>query len=163
MIVSTPPVFRAKSALAQKPSIFLAGSIEMGKAEDWQNLLISKIGKNFSIAFNPRRADFDPAWKQGVNEEHFNIQVTWELDMIERADVVAFYFQPGTVSPITLMELGIVAASKPKAAFVCCPEGFQRKGNVDIVCERYGLRTYPTFDKLAEALASPAIPHGTYA
>lgn len=163
MIVSTPPMFRAKPATAQKPSIFLAGSIEMGKADDWQNYLIGKIGKNFSIAFNPRRADFNPAWGQTLEDENFNVQVSWELEMIRRADVVSFYFQPGTMSPITLLELGIVAASKPKAAFVCCPEGYQRKGNVDIVCETFGLRTYPTFEKLTEALASPSIPHGVYA
>lgn len=162
MIISTPPVFRAKPALSPKPSIFLAGSIEMGKAEHWQNSLIKKIERNFSICFNPRRADFDPAWKQGIEEEQFNIQVTWELDMIERADVVAFYFQPGTMSPITLMELGLVCAMKPKAAFVCCPEGFHRKGNVDIMCERYGIRTYESFDKLVDALASPGVMHGNF-
>lgn len=162
MIVSTPPVFRAKSATDSKPSIFLAGSIEMGRAADWQNALINNIGKNFSICFNPRRADFDPSWKQGVNEPEFNVQVAWELEMIKRADVVVFYFQPETMSPITLLELGIVAASKPKAAFVCCPEGYHRKGNVDIVCETYGLRTYPTFEALTTTLMSPGIPHGSF-
>ena len=163
MIVSTPPVFRAKPATDQKPSIFLAGSIEMGKATDWQNALINKIGRNFSIAFNPRRADFDPEWGNTITDENFNVQVAWELEMIRRADVVAFYFQPGTISPITLMELGIVAASKPKSAFVCCPDGYHRKGNVDIVCETFGLRTYSTFDKLVETLTSPGIPHGSFA
>lgn len=162
MIVSTPPVFRAKSATDTKPSIFLAGSIEMGKAPDWQNLLISKIGRNFSIVFNPRRENFDPTWKQGLDEEHFNIQVTWELEMIEKADVIAFYFDPSTTAPVTLAELGLVCGLKPKAAFVCCPEGFHRKGNVDIMCERYGLRTYPTFEALTTALTSPGIPHGTF-
>lgn len=163
MIVSTPPVFRAKPATDHKPSIFLAGSIEMGRAEDWQNALIGKIGRNFSIAFNPRRANFDPNWPQTIESENFNVQVKWELEMIKRADVVAFYFQPDTVSPITLLELGIVAASKPKSAFVCCPEGYHRKGNVDIVCEEFGLRTYSTFNKLVEALSSPGIPHGSFA
>jgi len=25
---------------------------------------------------------------------------------------------------------------------VCCPEGFWRKGNVDIVCQRFGIRQF---------------------
>lgn len=157
MIVSSPPVFRSKPAREFKHSIFLAGSIEMGNAADWQNELIGKIGKNFSICFNPRRPNFDPNWKQGLEEEQFNVQVTWELEMIEKADVIAFYFDPKTNSPITLMELGLVCAMKPKAAFVCCPDGFHRKGNVDIMCERYGLRTFTSLAELTAALVSPSI------
>ena len=162
MIVSTPPVFRAKPATDSKPSIFLAGSIEMGKAPDWQNLLISKIGKNFSIVFNPRRENFDPTWGNNIDDQQFNVQVTWELEMIEKADVIAFYFDPSTKAAITLAELGLVCGLKPKAAFVCCPEGYHRKGNVDIMCERYKLRTYPTFEALTTALSSPGIPHGSF-
>lgn len=40
------------------------------------------------------------------------------------ADTVVIYFDPKTLSPITLMELGIVS------------EGFWRKGNVDILVSR---------------------------
>jgi len=33
---------------------------------------------------------------------------------------------------------------------VCCPEDFWRKGNVDIVCERYGVDQVDTLDELIE-------------
>ena len=74
----------------------------------------------------------------------------WELKGLETADVVAFYFAPGTKSPITLLELGLLAKSKNVIA--CCPEGFWRKGNVDIVCERFGISTVEDLQHLVVEL-----------
>lgn len=157
MIISKPPVFRFKPAGFTKPSIFLAGSIEMGQAEDWQERLTNELGKHYSILYNPRRDQFDPNWKQGIEEPQFNIQVTWELEMIERADVITFFFDPATKAPVSMLELGLAAIMKPHATHVLCPEGFWRKGNVDIVCERYGLKTYENFPKLIAGLCSPSV------
>jgi hypothetical protein len=47
------------------------------------------------------------------------------------------YFDPNTLSPISLLELGLHA--KSGKLIVCCPEGFYRKGNVDIVCQNFGI------------------------
>jgi hypothetical protein len=74
--------------------------------------------------------------------------------MIEQSDMVIMYFDPATKSPITLMELGFLAARRPDRVFVCCPEGFWRKGNVDIICERESIQTYDTLEKLLRATAS---------
>lgn len=57
-------------------SIFLAGSIEMGKAEDWQseltNWLESNCPKDVNLTvYNPRRDDWDC-----VDEETFAITKT---------------------------------------------------------------------------------------
>ncbi len=57
------------------------------------------------------------------------------------------YFDPNTKSPISLLELGLYAASDKLT--VCCPEGFWRKGNVDIVCERYGVEQVDTIEEFA--------------
>lgn len=56
------------------------------------------------------------------------------------------YFAPKTKAPITLLELGLFAASKK--LLVCCPEGFWRKGNVDIVCHKYNIPMYQTLSDL---------------
>ncbi|MEM7798371.1 MAG: nucleoside 2-deoxyribosyltransferase domain-containing protein, partial [Chloroflexota bacterium] len=37
------------------PSIFLAGSIEMDKAEDWQSRLTASLSDLDLVIFNPRR------------------------------------------------------------------------------------------------------------
>lgn len=129
-------------------SIFLAGSIEMGKAEMWQEDLFKAISevetKTFDEIFvlNPRRDDWNSEWKQSIEDENFANQVEWELEGIEHADIVAFYLQPGTMSPISLMELGVVAQRSfalQKTVIVLCPEGFHRKGNVDVMVQYYDM------------------------
>jgi len=127
-------------------TIFLAGSIEMGKAEDWQSE-VQNILKNSSVTiFSPRRDDWDSSWPQDASFGPFKQQVTWELDHIDKADMILMYFDPDTKSPITLLELGILAAT-PEKVLVCCPEGYWRKGNVDIVCQRYGIAQLDTKDE----------------
>lgn len=118
-------------------SVFLAGSIEMGKATDWQTLLTGMLSRKEGFVFNPRRDDWDSSWEQTIENPNFYGQVNWELLGLDIAQVIAFYFDPTTKSPISLMELGLHAASKK--CIVCCPDGFWRKGNVEIVCERYGI------------------------
>ena len=129
------------------PWVFLAGSIEMGAAEDWQ-LQLTKMLKDVSgTIFNPRRDDWDSSWEQSIHNKQFREQVEWELDSMEMCDLVVIYFDPETKSPITLLELGLLAADSAVASeVVCCPEGFWRKGNVDIVCNRYSI---PQVDSIA--------------
>ncbi|MCE9532867.1 MAG: nucleoside 2-deoxyribosyltransferase domain-containing protein, partial [Planctomycetes bacterium] len=55
----------------------------------------------------------------------------------EQATVIAMYFDPATQAPITLLELGLFARSGKLV--VCCPAGYWRRGNVEVVCARYGV------------------------
>lgn len=128
------------------PSVFLAGSIEMGKARLWQDELTGDLGDMAVTVLNPRRPDWNKEWKQETDFAPFKEQVDWEMDHLELADVIALYFQPGTMSPISLLELGLHAASGKLV--VCCPHDFWRRGNVEIVCMRYGLTMVETFEEL---------------
>ena len=132
------------------PKIFLAGSIEMGVAEKWQDKVTSALSHLDVCILNPRRDDWHSSWVQSIDNPQFYEQVTWELDGLIEADFTIFYFDPNTKSPITLMELGIVTGYSN--VIVCCPEGFWRKGNVDIVCDRFNIATVPTLDRLIEAI-----------
>jgi hypothetical protein len=134
--------------------VFLAGSIEMGKAVDWQTKVTEALKALPCLVLNPRRDDWDSTWKQEIGDPQFNEQVTWELKAMEDAKVVAMYFDPETKSPITLMELGIWAGKKPDKLVVCCPKGFWRKGNVDIVCKRYNVAQVETVEDLVAAVKS---------
>lgn len=118
-------------------SIFLAGSIEMGKAEDWQSNVSNAFSKTEGFIFNPRRDDWDSGWDQSIKDPNFYEQVSWEMTALDDAQVIAMYFDPKTKSPISLLELGLYASSGKMV--VCCPDGFWRKGNVDILCERYNI------------------------
>lgn len=132
--------------------VFLAGSIEMGKAIDWQMVVGDHLSKNPNVEniFNPRRTDWDSSWIQSIDNPQFFEQVNWELDHLNRADMVFFYFDPSTKSPITLMELGYMV-SKGYEIIVFCPDRFWRKGNVDVICDYHGILVYNNLVDAIEA------------
>lgn len=130
-----------------EPTLFLAGSIEMGVAIDWQAKVVDALRDVDVIVLNPRRATWDAGWPQTIDFAPFREQVEWELEAQERADLLVFYFAPDTKAPITLLELGLAARRR---AIVCCPDGYWRKGNVDVVCQRYGLVQVPSLESLIE-------------
>lgn len=125
------------------PTIFLAGSIEMGAAENWQERIESEFESEDVTFFNPRRDDWDSSWSQ--DGEQFNTQVNWELNALDDSDCIFMYFSPETKSPISLLELGLYADSEKM--IVVCPDNFWRKGNVSVVCTRYNIPMFNTFDE----------------
>ena len=128
-----------------KPCVFLAGSIELGKAVDWQAEVTNALRDLDVFVLNPRRESWDESWSLSIESAQFREQVEWELAGMEKADLVIFYFAPETKAPVTLLELGLNARRK---AIVCCPDGYWRKGNVDVVCQWYGVPRVPTLEAL---------------
>lgn len=124
-----------QSQIGKLPTIFLAGSIEMNTAERWQERLVADLQEVAGIAYNPRRDSWDSSWEQSINNPEFARQVNWEEDHLTTSDLVIFYFDPTTKSPITIGELNLIRGLGRKAV-VLCPEGFWRKGNIDIACAR---------------------------
>lgn len=123
----------------------------MGVAEDWQTSLTNYIsvpehGVKCDYIFNPRRDDWDSTWH--ADSAAFKEQVSWEMTALDCASTIIMYFDPSTKSPISLLELGLHAASKKM--IVCCPKGFWRRGNVEMVCDRFDIRLFegkPTDDQ----------------
>tara|TARA_B100002019_G_C21138464_1_gene531911 strand:+ start:339 stop:800 length:462 start_codon:yes stop_codon:yes gene_type:complete len=124
-----------------KKSIFLAGSIDNGKAENWQSDLVSELDSEEIILFNPRRDDWNSNLEPVKENEEFRKQVEWELYHIDIADIVVFYFSEESKAPISFLELGI-CLEKGKDVIIYCPEKFYRKGNVDITSEQYGFNVF---------------------
>ena len=148
-------IIKAPSRFCMIPNrryLFLAGSIEMGKAENWQQEIEGFLKDLDMTILNPRRDDWDSSWEQSINNSQFREQVEWELQGLEMSDFIALYFSPGTKSPITLLELGLFAKSRPGKLIVCCPDGFWRKGNVDIVCKRYGVKQVDSIQQLVDEI-----------
>jgi hypothetical protein len=131
-------------------SVFLAGSIEMGKAEDWQ-AEVERALEEFDdiVVFNPRRDDWDSSWEQSTSNEKFVEQVQWEMTHLRKADVIFMYLSPGTISPISLLELGWQHDSE---ILVCCPEGYFRRGNVEIFCDYCHIPFYSNLGDAIEGL-----------
>lgn len=121
--------------------IFLAGTIDCGNSEDWQSKYIENLynthkdNDNIIIIYNPRR----PSGK-GLNpddKKEMDYQVNWELDKLEKSDIIIMNILGNSKSPISLLELGLFAKSGKLE--VICPEEFYRYDNVRIVCERNGI------------------------
>lgn len=146
--VKAPFHFQARG---DEKIVFLAGSIEQGQASDWQRELVESLcasappsdwvfphASNSILVLNPRRENWNPDLVQSIDEPEFADQVNWEMDGIEQADIIFFYLQADTLSPISLCELGFALASYPEKVIVVCENGFWRSGNVEVMMDRYG-------------------------
>lgn len=117
--------------------LFLAGSIDQGAARDWQADLTARLADLDVAVYNPRREAWDASWDQSIDNPEFVEQVRWELDHLDQADIIALVFDENGKAPISLLELGLHA---PSGKIVCfCPNRFWRAGNVQVVCDRYGI------------------------
>ena len=124
--------------------IFLAGTIDNGNSIDWQREVINLFStENRDITFfNPRRAD----WPSDDAHNEIVKQINWELDHLERADLIVMNILGSSKSPISLMEIGLFAKSGKLLVF--CPENYYRFDNVRIVCERFNIPLFDTNDLL---------------
>lgn len=126
--------------------IFLAGSIDNGRAVNWQPHLASALDYTFNrsldsgslplnrlVIANPRRTDWDTKAGEAAVEK----QILWEQAWLDEAKVVFFHFAAGSQAPISLLELGLVLSNRDKSVVVNCPETFYRYTNVRVMCERY--------------------------
>jgi hypothetical protein len=137
--------------LYDKMTIFLAGSIGTGKADNWQELIGNELTDYDVRLLNPRRHDWDSSWEQSIDNPQFRQQVEWEMRGMDVADLIFFNFLPDTKAPITLLELGLQASGHTDI-IVCCPDGFWRKGNVDIVCDKYAIELTDSFNNAIEKI-----------
>ena len=127
-------------------TVFTAGSIEMGDAVNWQPLMADLL-RNLPITVcNPRKGHWDQSITQQAKDKYFKQQVKWELDALEQADVICFFFDTATKSPVSLLELGLWAGSDK--VIVCCGDKYWKSGNVHLTCERYDIPYVKNFEDL---------------
>ena len=135
---------------SHKPIIFLAGSIDMGKAEDWQSSLCQELAELDVMFLNPRRRAWDSSWEQSKSNPLFREQVLWELDGLDRATCIVMHLTAQSKAPISLLELGLYATSG--RLIISCELGFWRRGNVEIICERYKIPLYTSRKDIQKVL-----------
>lgn len=146
-VITSP---EALPATHDRPRVFLGGSIDMGNAPDWQAAMIAALRGETVDILNPRRPDWNPAWRPDADEPEFRRQVEWELAALDGADVIVLYFAPGSQSPVSLLEMGLHARSGK--LILLCPPGYWRKGNVDITAARYGVEQVDSIEALIRAV-----------
>ena len=124
--------------------------IYMGAAIDWQQQLSDALNDLDIILLNPRRLSWDNSWKQSIDNPLFKEQVEWELDGLDRVTCIAMFLSAASKAPISLLELGLYAASG--RLLMACEPGFWRRGNVEVVCARYNIPLYSSLSELETAL-----------
>ncbi|KAH6870270.1 hypothetical protein BKA58DRAFT_173685 [Alternaria rosae] len=143
-VVHKPPI----RPLVDRASVILYGAIQSDPSKDWQAHLTALLSDLPIAILNPRRDDWDSSWIEDISFAPFKEQVEWEMDYARIADVIVFYFagEAKVLQPITLLELGLYAGTGK--AIVCCPEGFWKRGNVQMVCERYNIDLVESVEEL---------------
>jgi hypothetical protein len=135
--------------------IFLGGSIEMGKADHWQQNLVDQLSKeSFDRPldlYNPRH---NREWKtEWMNDYEpgtpFHTQVDWELRHQKDADLLLYYFAADTISPITLFELGLFQQQNP---VIGMDPAYLRAGNLVVTKEHFDLHIHTGWDDFYDAL-----------
>lgn len=145
LVVKSPKTWKRTGV-----SVFLCGSIDGNTAENWQERLTTELNDLDITVVNPRRDDWNNEWKEDISNSQFREQVEWELDSQDDVDVIPVYFDPKGKAPITLLELGLYADTGKM--IVCCPTGYWKRGNVEIVCKRYGIPFYSDFKPFVSAV-----------
>jgi hypothetical protein len=143
--IHTPPL----RPTITTPSIILYGAIQP-HTPSWQTTLSNSLSDLPIAILNPVRSDWDSSWIESITFAPFAEQVAWEMDYAQVADVIVFYFAPEALTPVTLLELGLYAGTGK--AVVCCPEGFYKRGNVQVICGRYGIEMVGGLGELGEVV-----------
>ena len=138
-----------RPGLKHKKRIFLAGYTKRVGGTAWRETLISALSQCSVTIFDPYRSDWDSSWVEDMSYPPFREQVNWELDMQEIADLVVVCFHPDTPAPISLLELGLCAPKQK--ALVVCPPGYWKRGNVQAVCQRFGIEMLDDEARLTQA------------
>ena len=136
-------------------TLFLGGSIEQGKARNWQAetiefLKVQPYADNL-VVYNPRRDDWDASWSNTAEFEPFKEQVIWELKYQELGNYThlnTYYFCEGTLSPITLLEAGLHG----NFSVVGMDEAYPRRGNLEITADFYSWDISIGFDNYLKSL-----------
>ncbi|KAK0708021.1 hypothetical protein B0H67DRAFT_648134 [Lasiosphaeris hirsuta] len=139
----------ARPTLIGQRSVFLAGTTTQTSGPDWRGVLADALSHLPVTIFNPLRPDWDSSWRTEPSFTPYREQTEWELDMMERADVIVVYYGPNTDAPIALLEFGLCA--RQGKAIVACHRDFRKRGNVQIVSQRLGVEFLEDVDDLAAA------------
>jgi hypothetical protein len=129
-----------------RPWLFLAGAIDQDRAERWQDAAVTALRDQPGTVLNPRRDAWDATWVQDLANPQFAAQVAWELDGLERADVIICWLPASAQAPISLLEIGLHA--RGRRLLIGCEPGFHRAGNVHAVAQRFAVPVVETLSDL---------------
>lgn len=132
-----------------RPRVFLSGSIGDGGARDWRRQVTDALFDLDITLLDPQRDDWNSSWTERGDNPRFRQQVEWELEALEASRLVLMCFSEKSESPVTLLEFGLYA--RGGRLIVLCPDGFWRKGNIEVTADYYGVKRVDSLDALIAA------------
>lgn len=141
-------------------SVFLAGSIAMGSAPNWQEKITPMLSHLPIAIYNPRRGG-EFKWDE-KDTDIINQQIEWEHKHLDASSIIAMFLSEKSPAPISLLELGLFA--RTRKLIVCCEKDFYRLGLVKRVCEDHQIMLVHEVEDLAkevEKKATEIIDSGT--
>jgi len=121
--------------LPGQPSVFLAGGIT--GCPDWQFELSHLLVMTNYAVLNPRRKVFKNT------PEFAELQIRWEFEHLQKADVIAFWFPKESIQPIALFELGAWSKSF-KPIVIGVESGYPRELDIHIQMKLLGYTNLAT-------------------
>lgn len=160
MLLTSPDTLHDSKRWYYPCKVFLAGSIENGSATNWQESFYELVLNKLRLAsfrkmsdvlfFNPRRKE----WNPNADNSELKTQILWELNYLDSSKIVFFYFAKGTISPISLLELGLMIPQDDVELVVVCEDDYFRSTNVNQTLEFFkGQNILSTLDEGANVLA----------
>lgn len=124
--------------------VFLAGAIDMGEAENWQNAVIQTLASydDDLVLINPRRDQFTP--------DTLDEQVEWELEALELVECIAMWLPNTSKAPVSFWEAGYNWRS-PRFIIGAGPQ-FYRRRNLEIAGERYDVVIFESLMHFVHAI-----------
>lgn len=134
-------------------SIFLGGTIDNGKAPNWQKKFVDECPDlNFLTIFNPRITEWNTSIKETINDTRFFKHVAWEQEGLKYASLIFMYFIGGSVSIISMSELGQYANSGK--LIVVAEKDYHKRGNIEFLSVQEGFPLFETFEQGRHAAIS---------
>lgn len=103
-------------------SVFLAGCANT----EWRKEFLTYFDeKNHILFYDPKRDNWDVN-----NKEFMEQQIFWEFTNLRKSNVVVFWFNGGSVCPITLLEYGLWGLSKGTPVVIGVSSDYEKKDDI---------------------------------
>ncbi len=121
--------------------LFLAGGIT--GCPDWQKKVVKALSNEQVTIFNPRRNNFDVKDKNASK-----VQIKWERDHLNIANIIMFWFCKNTIQPIVLLEFGKYGFRNNVSVVIGVEPGYPREEDVRIqyALEHPDVKIYDSLD-----------------
>lgn len=103
------------------PRLFLAGCANT----NWRKSFTESLEGMDVIVYDPKRDN----WDDMTDKDSFE-QIKWEFENLRKSDIIVFWFNKGSVCPITLLEYGMWGLSKGTPIVVYIENGYEKEKDI---------------------------------